>query len=212
VTGTEHAHRLVRLFGLGVHRVAMLDMRGALANIISQSDVVKYLYSNIQLLGEHADKPISNLKMVSAEQLISASSDQTAVSAFKLLAQNFISAVPIVDSTGVLTGTLSLSDLKLLQDDLSPLLFSTAQYKSIKESMPSVVCTPETTLGAVIGLLASNNIHRVWVVDSENKPISAISVTNVCEFLTQFLPPDEVEEGEGERLEKRSSSSCKLEQ
>jgi hypothetical protein len=43
VTGEEQAHRLVRLFGLGVHRVALLDMRGSLTNILSQSDVVKYV-------------------------------------------------------------------------------------------------------------------------------------------------------------------------
>eukprot|EP00026_Physarum_polycephalum_P012115 Phypoly_transcript_12389.p1 GENE.Phypoly_transcript_12389~~Phypoly_transcript_12389.p1 ORF type:complete len:318 (+),score=35.65 Phypoly_transcript_12389:106-1059(+) len=198
VTGNEHAHRLIRLFGLGVHRVAMLDMRGSLANILSQSDVVKYLYANIQLLGELANKPISNLKMISSDKLVTADSEQTAISAFQLLGQNFISAVPIIDKDGVLTGTLSLSDLKLLQNDLSPLLFTTVQYKSIKDSIPSVVCTPDTTLGAVIGLLASNNIHRVWVVDSEHKPTSVISVTNVCEFLTQFLPKEEGEEGDAE--------------
>lgn len=207
VTGTEHAHRLIRLFGLGVHRVAMLDMRGALANVLSQSDVVKYLYANINLLGEHADKPISGLKMITSDKLISADCEQTAISAFKLLADNFISAVPIIDKSGALVGTLSLSDLKLIHDDLSPLLFTTSQYKSIKEAMPSVVCTPETTLGAVIGLLASNNIHRVWVVDKNNHPTSVISVTNVCEFLTQFLPVEEDEQEErGERKGKGKSS------
>jgi len=214
VTGTEHAHRLIRLFGLGVHRVAMLDMKGSLANILSQSDVAKYLYANIHLLGDHANKPILNLKMISSDKLITADNDQTAISAFKLLAQNFISAVPIINKNGVLTGTLSLSDLKLIQDDLSPLLFTTEQYKSIKEAIPNVVCTPETSLGVVIGLLASNNIHRVWVVDSENKPTSVISVTNVCEYLTQFLPCEEgeAEGGEESRLEKQMSESCKVEQ
>lgn len=43
VVGEEHAHRLIRLFGMGVHRVAMLDSGdGSLENMLSQSDVVKY--------------------------------------------------------------------------------------------------------------------------------------------------------------------------
>ena len=93
--------------------------------------------------------------MISADKLVTADSNQTALSAFNLLAQNFIryasniylslspsplssscsltfylssfldlifvaisysyiySAVPIVDKSGILIGTLSLSDLKV---------------------------------------------------------------------------------------------------
>lgn len=191
VVGEEHAHRLIRLFGMGVHRVAMLDLDGSLANVLSQSDVLKYLNANIQLLGENANKSIKELKMISSDKLITADVEQTAISAFKLLAQNLISAVPIVDKEGVLAGTLSLSDLKLIQDDLSPLLMTTMQYKAIKEPMPSIVCRPESTLGDVITELANSNVHRVWVVDSDNRPLSVISITTVCEFLSQFLPKED---------------------
>jgi len=186
VTGEEHAHRLVRLFGLGVHRVALLDMRGSLTNILSQSDVVKFLHANLHLLGENANKTIRELKMIATDNLVVAETDQTAISAFNLLGQNLISAVPIVDKNGVLCGTLALSDLKLIQDDLSPLLLTTSQYKPVQDS--STVCTSDSTLGSVISHLASSSVHRLWVVDAEGKPISVISITNVCEFLSQFLP------------------------
>jgi len=191
VIGTEHAHRLIRLFGLGVHRVALLDLFGSLQNVLSQSDVVKYLHSNLELLGENENKSIKELNMISTEKLVIAESDQTAISAFKLLAQNLVSAVPIVDKQGVLSGTLSVSDLKLIVDDLSPLLLTASQYKSINEPLPSVECTPDSTLGSVISLLANSNVHRVWVVDENQKPISVISITNVCEFLSRFLPEDD---------------------
>jgi len=187
VIGEEHAHRLVRLFGLGVHRVAQLDLSGSLASVISQSDVVKYLHDNIKLLGEHASKPIHELNMISTSELVVAQADQTAISAFKLIANNLVSAVPIVDKQGALAGTLSVTDLRLLQDDLSPLLLSTLQYKSIQEPRPAVVCAPNDTLGSVIETLATSNVHRVWVVDEQQKPVSVISITNVCEFLSQFF-------------------------
>jgi len=185
---TENADKLVHLFGLGVHRVALLDIQGGLTNIISQSDVVKYLNSNIQLLGENATKPIKSLNMISTDDLVVAQADQSTISAFKLLATYLISAVPLVDKRGVLIGTLSVSDLKFLQDDLSPLLLSASQYKSIQEPKPNIVCTRESTLEEVIAKLANSNVHRVWVVDDEDKPISVISITNICEFLGQYLP------------------------
>jgi len=192
VVPEEHAHRLIRLFGLGVHRVALLDLQGTLTNVISQSDVVKYLYANIQLLGDHANKPISGLNnMITQDQMVVADADQSAITAFKLLADNFVSAVPIVDKQGVLAGTLSVSDLKLVQDDLSPLLLSALQYKAIQEPRPAIVCAPDATLGSVIAILANSNVHRVWVVDPQQKPISVISITNVCDFMSQFLPKDD---------------------
>jgi len=191
VIAEEHAHRLVRLFGLGVHRVAQLDLRGTLTNVISQSDVVKYLHDNITLLGEQANKPISELNMISADELVVAQADQSAISAFKVIANNLVSAVPLVDKQGALAGTLSVSDLRLIEDDLSPLLLSAVQYKAIQEPRPAIVCTPSTTLGSVIATLANSNVHRVWVVDEQQqKPISVISITNVCAFLTQFFPEE----------------------
>lgn len=190
VIGEERAHRLVRLFGLGVHRVAELDLQGTLTNVISQSDVVKYLHNNIDLLGDQAVKPINELNMISTDRLVIAQADQSAISAFKLLADNLVSAVPLVDKNGALTGTLSVSDLRLIQDDLSPLQLSAIQYKSIQEPIPAIVCAPNTTLGSVIATLANSNVHRVWVVDDQQKPVSVISITNVCEFLTQFFPEE----------------------
>lgn len=190
VIGEERAHRLVRLFGLGVHRVAQLDLQGTLTNVISQSDVVKYLHNNIDLLGDQAVKPINELNMISTDRLVVAQADQSAISAFKLLADNLVSAVPLVNKDGALTGTLSVSDLRLIQDDLSPLQLSALQYKSIQEPIPSIVCAPNTTLGSVIATLANSNVHRVWVVDDQQKPVSVISITNVCEFLTQFFPEE----------------------
>lgn len=57
--------------------------------------------------------------------------------------------------------------------------------------MPSITAKATTTLGEVITALANSNVHRVWVVDEDNKPVSAISTTNVCEFLSQFLPRED---------------------
>lgn len=191
VIGEEHAHRLVRLFGLGVHRVAQLDMHGTLTNVISQSDVVKYLHANIDLLGEQAVKSIKDLNLISTDQLVVAQADQSAISAFKLISDNLVSAVPLVDKSGALVGTLSVSDLRLIQDDLSPLQLSASEYKSIQEPRPSIVCAPNTTLGSVIATLANSNVHRVWIVDDQQKPVSVISITNICEFLTQFFPEED---------------------
>jgi CBS-domain-containing membrane protein len=187
VIAEEHAHRLVRLFGLGVHRVAQLDLHGTMTNVISQSDVVKYLHAHINLFGEQANKPINELNMIATDKLVVAQADQSAISAFKLISDNLVSAVPIVDKDGTLAGTLSVSDLRLIQDDLSPLLLSVLQYKSIQEPRPAIVCASTTTLGSVVATLANSNVHRVWVTDDRQRPVSVISITNVCEFLSQFF-------------------------
>jgi len=190
VIAGEPADKIVRLFGLGVHRVAMMDLQGNITNIISQSDVVKYMDANIDLLGECADKTIQELNIASTDKLVVAESVQSVISAFKLLASNLVSAVPIVDKQGTLAGTLSVSDLKLLKDDLSPLLLPTSQYKSKQETIPDIVCTMATPLRSVISMLASTGVHRVWVVDEQRKPTSVISITNVCEFLSRFFPQE----------------------
>lgn len=187
VTADEHVHKIVRLFGLGVHRVAMLDSYGSMAYIISPSDVIKYLCSNLSLFGDTINKTVKELNISSTEDLVVVSSDQSAISAFKVLAANLANAAPIVDKQGAICGTLSVSDLKLVKDDLSSLLQPTSQYKTKTSMNPKIVCTQYTTLGSLIATLANTNAHHVWLVDAQQRPISSISIADVCEYLSRFL-------------------------
>eukprot|EP01111_Echinosteliopsis_oligospora_P019718 TRINITY_DN966_c0_g1_i1.p1 TRINITY_DN966_c0_g1~~TRINITY_DN966_c0_g1_i1.p1 ORF type:complete len:314 (-),score=42.28 TRINITY_DN966_c0_g1_i1:20-961(-) len=186
----ENSTRIIKLYGLGVHRVALVDFQGNVNRIVCQSDVIRFLADNLQLLGEYAQKTIGDLSVFSDDELVTIKEQEPVISGFKLLADNIISAVPIINSLGVVSGTLSTSDLKYLKDDtFTSLLLSARQYKDEQATnIPNTTCTLNDTLSSVITNLASTNLHRIWVVNEKQQPIHVVSLTNICNFISKFIP------------------------
>jgi len=181
----ETASRLLKLYALGVHRVALIDMQGEVRSVVAQSDLIRFLNDSKGLLGETANKTIRELGLIRESELVVVKSEQPTIDAFKLLALNSISAAPIVNSQGSLAGTLSVSDLRALRKDpLSALLQPVRDFKELGEGTTiNVVCTPHDTLSDVLAMLAGTHVHRVWVTNDNDEPISVISLTTVCDVI-----------------------------
>jgi CBS domain-containing protein len=47
-----------------------------------------------------------------------------------------------------------------------------------------MVCTADTELQEVIGTMLINNIHRLFVVDDERKPVSVLTYGDIIAHLT----------------------------
>lgn len=185
VVEEEKSARLIKLYGMGVHRVALINMQGEVCAVISQLDIITFLNNSKHLLGEIASKTVKELGLVKSDELILVDNEQPAIAGFKLLAEHNISAAPIINAQGTLVGTLSISDLRVLREDpLSSLLQSIRDFKDIKEgSSMNVVCSAHDTLAHVLTILAGTQLHRVWVTDEDNTPISVISLTSICDCI-----------------------------
>jgi len=185
VVEEESASRLLKLYALGVHRVALINMQGEISTIVSQSDLIKFLNDSKHLLGESANKSIRELGLIRGGELKVVSSEHPTIDAFRMLATLNISAAPIINSQGSLVGTLSVSDLRALRKDpLSTLLQPVRDFKELGVGNSiNVVCGPNATLSDVLAMLAGTQVHRVWVTNNSNEPVSVISLTNVCECI-----------------------------
>jgi len=188
----ETSSRIIRLYGLGVHRIGLVDFHGSITRIVCQSDVIRFFSDNLQMLGDYANKSISELNIYNEEELYTLNGDEPVISGFKMLADNLICAVPIVDDKGTLCGTLSISDLKFLKDDtMTSLLLSARQYKDEQSTkIPHTTCTHNDTLASVITSLASTNVHRAWVVNEQQQPTNIVSLSNICNFISKFIPEE----------------------
>jgi len=44
-------------------------------------------------------------------------------------------------------------------------------------------CTSDTTLSQAIRQLAANNLHRLWVVDTKNRPVGVVALLDIMKAL-----------------------------
>jgi len=174
----------------GLHRVPVIDENRRLVNLITQSQLTRFLHDHIKELGTVKDKPLSEISH-GHNQVISVHEDETAIRAFNIMLTNNVTGIAVVDSSGKVVDNISLRDLKAIQHDgrMFWRLYQTCKNFLMKirkefakeDARPSrvVVLTPKDTLESVINLCNNHNIHRVYVVDENKKPISVISLRDI---------------------------------
>ena len=119
--------------------------------------------------------------------------------AIRMMGQERVSVLPVVDSTGKICGMLSTSDLISstynLQSDISVLPYvSEAVQKTLIDAMSEdcrlqcvsslmsdhVECVEASaTLGQAARLMTQNAIHHLPVVDEAGRPVGILSTTDI---------------------------------
>jgi len=206
VVEEESILRIIGLYALGVHRVGLVNVDGNVNAVVSQIDVLRFIYNNKNLLGGHLNRTVSQLpgvmdKISHADKgwtfemnpsgLVKANSHDWTFYVFEKLLQNKISAVPIVDSLGGLVGTLSVFDVLNLSNGNFNLLLSNVmefiQSNSMLDEKPSpiisFVCNPDDTIENLLYIFSSSQVHRIWVVGENGEPLSVVSLTDLCVFI-----------------------------
>jgi CBS domain-containing protein len=179
-----------------VHRVPILENPWTVGNILTQSDIIKWLANEIKLDNqEHGIGLIGKHKIGDMfprkEQIFSVKGDDIAIEAFKLMAHHRISSVAVVDSNGALLSNISAKDIKAIEPDaiFTKLYKTCTQYvaatraQELNIKFPMIYCHQDATVEDVIVRLAFLKIHRIYVVDEDRKPINVISLGDILTVL-----------------------------
>ncbi|KAM9953031.1 hypothetical protein ACTFIR_008089 [Dictyostelium discoideum] len=182
-----------------VHRIPILDNMANrhLVSILTQSQLVKYVYDNMSLLGNKKDLIVKNMSGIQMGGVVTVKSSILAIEAFKILEEKDINGVAVLNDKGELIDTLSVRDLKAIATDGS---FFWKLYKPVEEFLGfikndqitvrprnPVFCMDGDTFEAVLTKIYTNSIHRLFIVDSMEtmKPIGVISLSDL---LLQLFP------------------------
>ena len=100
-----------------------------------------------------------------------------------------MSSVAVVDAEGKLVGNISSHDLKAMI--LDPMQFRSlshnigdSNFKAVHTHRLSII-TPSDTLETVITKLATEHVHRLYVVDHDRKPVGVVSLRDVIARFVQ---------------------------
>jgi CBS domain-containing protein len=179
------------------HRVPVVNRSEKITNIITQSMVFDLIADHTHFMAKTVlETTVRSLidQHHIPSKLLKVNSTTLAIDAFKKMAENHVSALPVVDSEGHLVNVLSIRDLRAIMGGtlFSRLWSSVEDYKTLahddfRKSTPDhlIVVTPFDTFGDVIRILRSRSIHRVVVVDNKTNlhPISVISLGDVLRFI-----------------------------
>eukprot|EP00210_Caulerpa_lentillifera_P007419 g7090.t1 len=175
--------------------------------VVSQSDMLRFIYQKRELFPELLNMSISDLK-ISEKPVVCVPVDMLAVHTFASMFAWNVKSAGIVDNHngGVLVANLSASDLRGIQtadfpvlstpvlsflekrsnrrkhssDESSPLLQDYGLDEDEQGAYPAAdAIYPQASLGEAMEHLVSTGYHRVYVIDHENRTQGIITITDI---------------------------------
>jgi len=172
-----------------LYRIIVIDAeKQELANIITQSAMVKVLGDNMKSFGDFGKKTLTDLGLAEKKTIYSVSLDNLAIDAFKLMLEKRVGAVPVLGVNGQLVGNISVRDIRsavarpeLWSNLFEPVSKFLADMRADSDDImnPAISCSANDTLDKVIGKLCTSRIHRVYLVDDKGQLVSVVSLSDV---------------------------------
>jgi len=170
-----------------VHRVPIMNSKGNVIQLITQSDVIQFVGNNMEKFGPNVCKTLEELRLGSSP-VVQVDIDGIVKDALELMVEKKVSAVAVVDKSFNLIATLSVKDLRTISCDNQ--LFHKMNMKirdflgevvdpRIDAVNPAISCSPKDTLGMAISKLMVTRVHRIFLVNQARKPIAVLSLSDV---------------------------------
>lgn len=160
----------------GRHRIVVEDEHD-ITNIITQSAVLRLIHKRMAELGAVVKHTVAELGLARQRKIYTVSLDDEAKHAFVLIAEKHVSALPVVDKSGLIVGSISNRDIHVtcksaaMSDTLHKTVrqFIEVAHQERDEMAPTITCHDTDTLESVINVLVATGVHRLYVVgDSDD--------------------------------------------
>jgi len=174
----------------GVHRIPVIDTNRKLINLLTQSQCVRYLNTTLDQLGTIQNKPLKEISHLQKDVKSILQTDKC-IDGFNKMVEFNVQGLAVLDQSGKLIDTLSVRDLKHVSSDgrlfwrlYQPVSDFLKKVRDAEQEATKVTYTlqfakEDDTLGLVIRKLVQFNLHRLFLVDADQKPIGVVSLKDV---------------------------------
>jgi len=195
---------VLRLLSGSARRVPVVSSEtGRVVKIISQSAVVSEVYASVTKATHLPEefKLTPRQTGIGMKKVMTVRDSTPVKTAFQLMVKEDVSAVGVVDEEDKIFSCVSTKDIRLMpsidrtaMDGRALLNHSTREYIALarrasevsgKSHAPVAVVGLDTPLLTVIGKLAATKMHRIFLIDQQNKAVGVISVSDIISLLMQ---------------------------
>jgi len=165
------------------HRVSIMDTNNnTVLNYITQSDLIKYILSNKKTFTLKSNLTLEQLK-IGTSNVISVRDYDHVVEGLRVIAVKNVSAVAIVNEEGKLVGDIGAHDIRCVNPGtegfVENLLLKNKQFLQNFKSSAPITLGPKATLEEALLLIESKKVHRVYIVNEEQKLLGIVSLGDI---------------------------------
>ncbi|KAF9925469.1 cell separation during budding [Linnemannia zychae] len=201
----ERLGTIVHDFGLGIHRVAVMDDDGNMKGILSQSSTLDYLMRHLSEYPQLQPVMQKSLQQcgLSHGRVLSVNGDEKVLEALISMSTNGVSSLAVLDDQGVLLGNISMTDIKHIMKNLRTSWLWITCFQLVckirlsqgvengEDQYPVLDVNAKSTFGYTLSKLQATKAHRMWVVNDSGCAVGVVSLTDVFRVLSQLIDTDE---------------------
>jgi 5'-AMP-activated protein kinase regulatory gamma subunit len=154
---------------------------GSLLHVISHAILLAYLVKNIDFDLPIFKKTLVELGIGTFSESITSTGEEKLFDVINKFSKHQISAVPIVNSSGVVINVYSRTDVMYITKSFD-LDQTVEEALKTRPKIPVYTCVKTETLENVLKDLSKSRIHRLVIVDSEKRVIGVVSVSDILKF------------------------------
>ncbi|KAF9437053.1 AMP-activated serine/threonine-protein kinase regulatory subunit [Entomortierella beljakovae] len=173
------------------HRLPLVDVDSEtgeemIVSVLTQYRILKFIAMNYQD-EKTLRQPLSELKIGIYTDLAVADLSTSVMSVIDMFVKRRISSVPIVDEDGVVLNVFETVDVMSLvkagvYTDLD-LCVAEALLRRPEDFGGVHTCTLNDSLSSIFGTIRTSQVHRLIVVDSDNKLKGIVSLSDIMRYL-----------------------------
>jgi len=171
-----------------IHRLGIHSKDNKFLGIISQSDIIQFANKNISNF-PLADQTLQQLGLI--RNCVMMRAEAALGDVLEVISGKGISAVALVDNEHKCVANLSASDLR----GLTRAVFSWMHRPAVeflknfaKELRKPIIAQPDAKLRDCIQILVKERIHRLYLVDKDQRPQSVVSLSDIIPLLSESKP------------------------
>ncbi|KNC46566.1 5'-AMP-activated protein kinase gamma-1 subunit [Thecamonas trahens ATCC 50062] len=173
-----------------LHTALMLLSNGTntILAILTHWDIIDAATAAVSNTPPFMDESIFDLGVGVFKSVITISAETPLIVVLNIFFERRISAIPIIDATGVVIDVYSKSDVYDLAraqayDNLDISVHEALQYRL---RTPSVhTCSKHDSLASVIDTIRATHAHRLICVDSTSRIVGIVSITDLLTYISE---------------------------
>lgn len=180
-----------------VHRLLMIDpTTGDVLYILSHKRILRFLFVYLNEFPELTffHKTLVELKIGTFEDIASVTDDAPIKTAFQLLLEKDISALPVLDENGTLIDVYAKYEvLNLVSEKLySNLSLTIGEVRNKKKDWEEKLqkCRSSITLYEALEVIVRTESHRLLLVNKDDTLIGIVSLSDILVYLNRIIPTE----------------------
>lgn len=180
-----------------VHRLLLIDpLNGDVLYILSHKRILRFLFVYLNEFPELTffHRSLTELKIGTFDEIVSVTDNTSIKTAFQLLLDKNISALPVLDEEGKLIDVYAKCEvLNLVSEKLySDLSLTIGEVRNKKKDWEEKLqkCRSSISLYEALEVIVRTESHRLLLVNKENRLIGIVSLSDILVYLNRIIPTE----------------------